>query len=77
MEAHTIIFFSVGIVAIGFLVYAFSLFVKRLGLLGGDFKLLADNYRIIMPMVTMLIFAVMMALLLYIYQSIYHDLFNF
>jgi hypothetical protein len=77
MEAHTVIFFSVGIVAIGFLVYAFSLFIKRLGLLGGDFKLLADNYRIIMPMVTMLIFAVMMALLLYIYQSIYYDLFNF
>jgi hypothetical protein len=77
MEAHTIIFFSIGIIAIGFLVYAFALLIKRLGRLGGDFKLLADNYRIIMPMVTMLIFAFMMALLLYIYQSIYHDLFNF
>jgi hypothetical protein len=72
-----ILFFSVGIALIGLMVYLFAQLLKRLGKLGGDFTIIADNYRIIMPMATMLIFAVMVAVLLFLYQQIFGGLFQF
>ncbi|MEN9523843.1 MAG: hypothetical protein RL065_2220 [Bacteroidota bacterium] len=50
--------------------------MKRLGSLGGDFKIISENYRILMPLATMLIFSILMAVVLYFYQAIWHDLFN-
>ncbi|MEY4877208.1 MAG: hypothetical protein RL708_2357 [Bacteroidota bacterium] len=76
MNTQKVLFLLIGIIAIGGMVVLFRLFIKRLGKLGGDFKVLADNFRILLPMVTMLIFAVMVAVLLFAYQAIWHDLFN-
>jgi hypothetical protein len=76
MNIQKVLFLFIGIIAIGGMVVLFRLLIKRLGKLGGDFKVLADNFRILLPMVTMLIFAVMVAVLLFAYQAIWHDLFN-
>jgi uncharacterized protein HemY len=76
MEIQKIIFLGVCISSISLIVILFKLLMKRLGKLGGDFKIISDNYRIIMPLATILIFAFMMAVVLYAYQAIWHDLFN-
>ncbi|MFM2224359.1 MAG: hypothetical protein RJA07_561 [Bacteroidota bacterium] len=77
MNIQKVLFLLVGIAIIGGMVFLFRILIKRLGKLGGDFKVLADNFRILLPMATMLIFAVMVAVLLFTYQAIWHDLFNF
>ena len=77
MEAHKIIFFGIGILAIAFIQVLFIRFMKWLGDQGGDWSILKDNYRILIQFTTMIVFAVLVAVLMYLYQAIYHDLFNF
>ena len=76
MEIQKVLFLGLGICSISFVVILFKNGMKRLGNLGGDFKIISDNYRILMPLATMLIFSILMAVVLYVYQSIWHDLFN-
>jgi hypothetical protein len=70
MDSNVYWFFGIGIPACGILVVLFVRFLKWLGNKKG-FELIRDNWMIAVPMATMLIFAFMIGLLLYIYSVIF------
>ena len=77
MDTKKIIFFGIGIIIIALIQVFFIRFMKWLGTRGGDWSILKDNYRILIQFTTMIVFAVLLAVLLYVYQAMYGDLFNF
>ncbi len=72
-----LLFCFAGLMITALITVLFIRFMKWLGDKGGEFSILKDNYRILIQLATMLIFAFMVAVLLYVYQQIFGDLFNF
>ncbi len=69
-----LLFCAAGLGLITLINVLFIRFMKWLGNKGGDFSFLKDNYRILIQLSTMLIFAFMVAVLLFVYQQIFGDL---
>ena len=70
MDSKVYWFFGIGIPACGILVVLFVRLLKWLGNKKG-FELIRDNWMIAVPMATMLIFAFMIGLLLYVFSVIF------
>jgi hypothetical protein len=70
MDSNVYWFFGIVIPACGIIVVLFVRFLKWLGNKEG-FELIRDNWMIAVPMATMLIFAFMIGLLLYVYSLIF------
>jgi len=70
MSTFALWFFGIAIPACGLIVVLFVRFLKWLGNKPGDWGLIKENWLILFPLATMLIFSFMVALLLYIFSAL-------
>lgn len=70
MNSFAILFFSISIPACGLLVLLYVRFLKWLGNKPGDWGLIKENWLIVLPLSAMLIFSIMIAVLLYVFNEL-------
>lgn len=70
--ARALVFIGLGIAALGAVAWAVSAAFPgfRLGRLPGDINLQGDNYRVIIPIGTMILISLVLTLVLWIYTAL-------